>query len=147
MVGPGERAAEADPGQPAVGVNDPVRPREQPVGAGEVTAERRAEGESDRRSRAIRQNPAQRNDDRLVADRARHGRSVDGDRSQLQAAYARRHRGELDAVDRPAGSVAHAHGGGRRYTAIPVVDGRVDVIRRDEPDARSIDCAGHDGGG
>ena len=68
--------------------------------------QRRAVADADRRHAVDRQDPAERHDDRLVADGGRDGRPVDGDRLEAHRAEPRRDRVELDPVDRPAGGVA-----------------------------------------
>ena len=106
MVRSGEGDPAADPRQPAIEIDDPVRPREHPVRPGQRAAQRRAIADPDERDPSLRQDPTERDDDRLVADGRRDRGAVHGDRRQVHAAEAGCDRVQFDAVDRAARRVA-----------------------------------------
>ena len=106
VVRPVEGDPAADPRQPAVEVDDPVRLGEQPVRAGQVVAKSSVEPDPDPGRGVDRQDPAERDDDRLIAPRGARRDPVDRDRLELDAAEPCRDRIELDPVDRRARGVA-----------------------------------------
>ena len=106
----------------------------------EVVAEPRGVGDPDRHARPVREEPAERDLDRLVRDLGRHRSSVDRDGTQLHAAEPGRHGVEVDAVDGLTGIVA----GRDRRPDIDVAgcheDPQVDVVGRGHGEGGSADA-------
>ena len=106
VIGPVERASQADPGQPAGGLDDTVHPREEPVGAGQRAPKGCPDGNPDGRRSAVGQDAAEGDDHGLVVDRRCDGSAVDRQRRDPEGADPGGDGIELDAVDRTAARVA-----------------------------------------
>ena len=139
-----ERDPAAHPRQPAVQVKDVVRPREHPVRARQSAPNGRAVADADRGRAAVREDAAERDDDRLVADRGRHDGAVHRHRLELHRSESGGDRVEFDPVDRTAGRVADD---GRRIDAdrpFPPADLERRVVGGIKEQTRSVDGARDD---
>ena len=142
VIGSIERDPPADPRDPAIRIDDPVRPREQPVRAGQRAAERGGVGDPHPDRPALPEDPAERDHDRLVGNGRLDRVALDRHRAEFHRPEAGRDRVQLHPVDRAAGVVSDGHRRVDLERPRPEVERQCDVVLRGQGHAGSVDGAG-----
>ena len=147
LVRPTERRGPADPREPAIELDDAVRPGEQPIRPGGRSSGGRREGDPDGRRRAVGQGATEGDDDGLIPDGRPGGPPVHGELPDPEPSKAGGDGVQLDPVDRPTRHVADLHLRDRRDRASAVRQPEAHVVGRLEVEARPIDRTRHDRSG